>query len=497
MSAVPDALRRVAQSDPRRPALHGTGVSLDYGRLHSAVARLARSLAATGLRSFALLADNGLSWAVADLAALDAGLRLVPLPLYFSPRQIGHALRDAGVEGLLIEPSVELPASMSGAAREPMTLPPPLQLDLCRLSACAEPRLDPATQKITYTSGTTDEPKGVCLSASLIERRAEALRAASEATSSDTHLCVLPLATLLENVGGLYAPILAGAQVHIPKLADVGLVGASRFDAARLLAEADRRGASTLILVPHLLHASVQALEAGTPLPRTLRFVAVGGAPVSAKLLARADRVGLPVYEGYGLSECGSVVALNTPKARRVGSVGRPLPDVELSFESDREIHVVGQGFLGYVGEAPRPEGAPVATGDIGYIDDDGFLHLDGRKKNLFVTAYGRNVAPEWIERELCVMPDIPQAAVFGEARPFNAAVICSRASDAQIEDSLARVNATLPDYARVAEWLRADAPFSVTNAQLTPNGRLRRAAILAQYGERLASFYREKTSIT
>ena len=153
---------------------------------------------------------------------------------------------------------------------------------------------------------------------------------------------------------------------------------------------------------------------------------------------------------------------------------------------------MAGQAFLGYVGEAPRDPLAAVATGDTGYLDADGFLHLDGRKKNLFVTAYGRNVAPEWVERELCLMPAILQAAIFGEARPFNVAVIVSRAPDPQVEAALSAVNAALPDYARVTAWLRADAPFSVANSQLTPNGRLRRAAILAAYGERINRFYEE-----
>lgn len=471
--------------------------SLDYGRLHAAVSRLARTLSATGLRSFALLADNGLSWALADLAALSAGLRLVPLPLFFSPRQIEHALRDAGVEGLLLDPSVSLPATLRNEPRHPLTLPPPLRLELCRLSGASEPRLDPATQKITYTSGTTGEPKGVCLSAALIERRAEMLRVASEATGSDAHLCALPLATLLENVGGLYVPLLAGAQAHLLPLADVGLSGATRFDPACLLAELSGRRASTLILVPQLLLGLVLALESGAPLPSALRFVAVGGAPVSTALLQRAERVGLPVFEGYGLSECGSVVALNTPAMRRPGSVGRPLPGAALSFDDDGEIRVTGDGFLGYVGETPRCGTAPVATGDLGHLDDDGYLHLGGRKKNMFVTAYGRNVAPEWVERELCVMPAVVQAAVFGEQRPFNVAVIVSSAADDRIEAAVVRVNASLPDYARVTAWMRADAPFSISNAQLTPNGRLRRAAILAAYGDRLASFYCEATTPT
>jgi long-subunit acyl-CoA synthetase (AMP-forming) len=494
---VVEALGRRARTDPRRPALHGPSYSLDYGRLHAAVCRLGSALSDTGLRSFALIADNGLTWALADLAVLAAGLRLVPLPLFFSSRQIEHALRDAGVEALLVDPSSTADAWRIRSGCVAMPTPPPLRLELCGLPILAGARVPAGTQKITYTSGTTGEPKGVCLSAGLIEERAEALRIASGASAADAHLSALPLATLLENVGGLYAPLLAGAQVHLLPLVDVGLSGASMFDPVCLLKEVSRRGASILILVPQMLHALVLALEAGAPLPRTLRFVAVGGAPVSTALLTRAEQAGLPVYEGYGLSEFGSVVALNTPAMRRIGSVGRPLPGAVLTFGDDREISVTGRGFLGYVGDEARSETEPVATGDTGFVDDDGFLHLDGRKKNLFVTAYGRNVAPEWVERELCVMPAIVQAAVFGEARPFNAAVIVSSADDDQIARALSQVNDSLPDYARVSAWLRADAPFSLSNSQMTPNGRLRRTAIQAAYGERLSSFYSDEQSTT
>ncbi|MGQ3058276.1 MAG: AMP-binding protein, partial [Nevskia sp.] len=223
-----------------------------------------------------------------------------------------------------------------------------------------------------------------------------------------------------------------------------------------------------------------------------LRVVAVGGASVSPRLIDRAVALGLPVYEGYGLSECGSVVALNRPGAARPGSVGRPLPGLDVQVSDRGELVVSGRGFLGYVGEAARAADAPVATGDLGHFDADGYLHLDGRSKNLIVTAFGRNVSPEWIERELTVAAAIPQAAVFGDGQPSLSAVIASTASDAAIDAALAAVNALLPDYARVRRWLRADAPFSTANQQLTANGRPRRAAIVAAYGARLTALHEE-----
>lgn len=491
MSTVIAAVRSVAMNDPRRPALHGDTDSLDYGSLHTAVHRLACALSQTGLRTFALLADNGLSWAVADLAALAAGLRLVPLPLFFSPRQMLHALRDAAVEGLLVEPSITLPDLVKASPPEALKSSASIGLELRRLPTGAPARIPTATQKITYTSGTTGASKGVCLDAALLEQQAEALRQISAAHVADAHLCALPLPTLLENVAGLYLPLLAGAQAHLPRLAVTGpSAGPPGFDPHRLLNQVSTRRATSLILVPQMLQGLVVAIEAGAEVPRTLRFVAVGGAPISPRLLERAERAGLPVYEGYGLSECGSVVALNTPAARRIGSVGKPIPGVRVSFSETRGIRVSGRAFLGYTGDSPRASGAIVDTGDLGHLDADGFLHVDGRSKDMFITAYGRNVSPEWIERELCLAPGIRQAAVFGEAMPFNVAVIVSDADDAQIDIALGQVNAGLPDYARVWGWLRADEPFSPANAQLTPNGRLRRERISAAYRTRLSTFF-------
>ncbi len=236
------------------------------------------------------------------------------------------------------------------------------------------------------------------------------------------------------------------------------------------------------------------------PVPGRLRYVAIGGAPVSLRMLTRAAQLGLPVYEGYGLSECGSVVSLNCAIDNRAGSVGKPLPHVQIKFAADDEIMVSNGAFLGYLDAGPQ---APVTddffhTGDCGYQDSDGYLHLTGRKKNMFITSFGRNVAPEWVERELIRPGVILQAAVFGEGRPFNIAVIVASGrpgSEARpaIDAAIAAANRDLPDYARVGTWIQAQEPFSVENGMLTANGRIRRDRILACYAEQINFIYGEK----
>jgi acyl-CoA synthetase (AMP-forming)/AMP-acid ligase II len=248
--------------------------------------------------------------------------------------------------------------------------------------------------------------------------------------------------------------------------------------------------AESIILVPQLLAALVAALERGAPPPASLELVAVGGGHVSPALLGRADRLGLPVYEGYGLTECASVVAFNTPAARRIGSVGRPLPHGEVSIDARGEIHVGGGAVGGYVGGEHVSQ--RFATGDLGHLDADGFLHVHGRRKNLFITSFGRNVSPEWVEAELCEEAAIAEAAVFGEGRPWNVAVIVPTGGTppAHVRSAVEAANRRLPDYARVGDWIIAKAPFSASRGELTANGRNRRAGIWTRYCEQLDALY-------
>jgi long-subunit acyl-CoA synthetase (AMP-forming) len=164
---------------------------------------------------------------------------------------------------------------------------------------------------------------------------------------------------------------------------------------------------------------------------------------------------------------------------------------VTVKIADDGEIFVKGSNHSGYLGqETDTPE--YLATGDIGYLDDDGYLYLSGRKKNMFITAFGRNVSPEWVERELVLQSEIKQAAVFGEGRPWNVALIVpeSHCKIIDINNAIDKANQNLPDYAQIKSWLTATEPFQLTNNQLTGTGRLRRDAIFQQYAEHIADLY-------
>lgn len=469
-------------------------IQINYQQLFSEISSLQTQLnqhIKNASPVMALALDNHTAWMMVDLAAMVNLTPLVPLPLFFSNSQVLHALTDAGANVLICDN----PAHFCDILGEVVTGQSTLtvagkKLTLLELNIPAK-NLPKGTAKITYTSGTTGAPKGVCLSQQAMLSVANAIKTATNLTSNDVHLCVLPLSTLLENVAGVYAILLAGATAHILPSTQVGLIGSS-LDIHQLCKALASTKASTAILIPQLLNALVTACEAGVKLPH-LRFVAVGGAHVAIPLLQRAAALKLPVFEGYGLSESASVVALNTPSAQKISSAGKPLAHIEIAFSAENEILVKGANLLGYTGDiAVDSTDSFVKTGDIGYLDVDGFLFINGRKKNIFITSFGRNVSPEWVERELTSCDTILQVCLFGEAKPWNTAIIVPSeyATFAQIEADITAINANLPDYARVTEWLPAYAPFSIQNQQLTANGRLKRDVIWQAYQQQIDVLY-------
>ncbi len=468
----------IALSDP------GTGQRVRYADLCERVGKLAEYLVeldaflAPDTGPIGLLAANGIDWVLADLAALAAGNCLIPLPTFFSPEQREHALDDAGA-GFLIAP---LNAQLPGRYKLLNPLPETGELALWQRQSDRQAVPLPAgTLKVTYTSGSTGNPKGVCLSEMQIATVATTLADATRDLRAKRHLCVLPLATLLENIAGIYVPLLQGAEICVPDLATLGFRGSSRFDPQRFLAGIGTIKPHSLILIPQLLTCLVEAGRSGWQPPDSLVFIAVGGGKVSPVLVREADELGLPVFQGYGMSECGSVVSLNLPGENRPGSVGKPLSHITVEIK-DGEIHIDRHRCLGYTGGETLP--GLLATGDLGYLDDDGYLYISGRRKNLLITSFGRNISPEWIEAELSTITGMMQVFVAGDSQPYLGALLFATPAleDEQLEEAIATVNASLPDYARIGRWQRIHNPFSIVEGTLTANGRPRRERILTRY---------------
>lgn len=470
-----------------RPLFSDGRHALDRAALQARVADVSAALLARRLprAPVAILADNSPEWLAIDLATQRLGLTLVPLPLFFTPAQWLHVLAASGCSAVFCAQPQQAAALGFDAA---IDCGGPLAL--CEAAAANEAPALPDTQKITFTSGTTSAPKGVCLSTAQQWQVAQALHGGLGGLGVERHLCLLPFAVLLENIAGPYTALLSGATTICPPLAETGLSGASQFDPQLCLAAIERYQAHSVILLPQMLQALVAVTAPGDARLASLRFVAVGGAKTPPRLLAAARARGLPVFEGYGLSECSSVVALNLPGAARDGSVGRPLPHRPVRIAADGEIEV-GGAAAHYLGQAPAGE-AWLATGDLGHLDADGFLYIDGRKKDILITGFGRNVSPEWPEAALLGTGMVAQALVVGDGLPYLGALIVplsARIGAEQIAEAVALANRDLPDYAQLRRWTVV-APFTPANGLATANGRPRRPAIHQHYATQIASLY-------
>jgi long-subunit acyl-CoA synthetase (AMP-forming) len=470
VSFLLDALRAHAGRTPVAPALEdGSGVTWSWRQLVAAVeveiATLRAQLRNLG-RPVALLADRSMSQCVTDLALMECGVPVLSLPLFFSEAQRIHALVQSGAQMLIRERDGTL-------LRE--SLP----------DAGAGGEIPAHTARISYTSGSTGVSKGICLSAGHLLAVARGVAAEVAAAHAGRHLAILPPGVLLEEVAGCHAALLSGATYIAARQQLVGLASPFQPDFPRMAAAIDATGATSLILVPEYLAGLVAFLErSGQRLP-ALTLVAVGGARVAPALLARARDVGLPARQGYGLTECGSVISLHDGTTLGSGSVGQSLGTHGIRIARDGEILIDGPLYLGTIGAPLSPDSHHdgYATGDIGRVDANGHLWIEGRKSNLIITSFGRNVSPEWIESLLLEQRCIAQVMVHGEGAARLSALVVPRGqcASADIDAATATVNATLPEYARIGQWRRA-LPFTPANGQLTANGRLRRAQILAHY---------------
>jgi long-subunit acyl-CoA synthetase (AMP-forming) len=290
---------------------------------------------------------------------------------------------------------------------------------------------------------------------------------------------------LLENIAGQMAARRQGATLIALPMTELGWVGSSQFDPARFHVAVQTHQPQSLIVLPQMLRAWCAYLQQSRQTaPDCLKFVAVGGAAVGGPLLDAAHDLNIPAFEGYGLSEGASVQTLNLPGAHRPGSVGRALPHSELRIGADGEIEIKGSLMAAYLGQsAPMPDWWP--SGDVGEIDTDGYVFIRGRKKNILISAYGRNISPEWVETALTSHESILQAAVFGDGEPSLWAVIWPMkptTCDADLQRAIDQTNAALPDYARISRWVRAIDGFHVQSGYATANGRPRRASILAAH---------------
>jgi long-chain acyl-CoA synthetase len=483
MSAIIQSLEQLRLSSPDKAAIRGSQQTLTWQQFHAAVMSLTPALDAC--ETLGLCMNNSPAWIVADLGAINAGVTNVPLAVFFSDAQLQHVIADARIDTVITDQPQRFESLATVLSSRNIEIAG-VTATILQLETDSAGRYSAA--KVTYTSGSTGTPRGVRLGLAAMETVANSLAAAAGAREQERALVLLPLSILLENIGSVYVPILAGAEIIVPDASELGIQGSSKVDVAAFVAAMNRIRPNTLIVPPNLLKLLV-GLAQQQQLPDSFRFIAVGGAPVGTALLEAADKAGLPVYQGYGLSECCSVVTVATPQQNRRGSVGKPLPHARVRIDDDGEIHVGGVTFDGYLNKSDQGNDE-LATGDLGYFDNDGYLFVTGRNRHRIITGYGRNISPEWLESELVAHPCIGQAVVFGDELPaLTAVVVPSTSLDfAELLAAITEVNHTLPDYARIDDYILADQPFTVANSELTAGGTPARNVIKQRYADQISN---------
>ncbi|HSF60508.1 MAG TPA: long-chain fatty acid--CoA ligase [Gaiellaceae bacterium] len=540
----------------------------------------ANGLLARGVRkgdTFAILGRNTLDWALVDFALAQIGAVGVPVYASSSPHDVEYLLSHSEAVGIVCEDAEQL-AKIETVSGELSSLEHILTFhDLDGLAAhgqdfaAANPTaLDDASEAIAesdlftiiYTSGTTGPPKGCMLS----HRNYYAMTSVVDQMDSyyrtdDLMLLYLPLA---HNFGRLM--LLTGAYVGFPiaLLPDPLRVGEvlphvrptvlpsvprvyekvhtavqTRFDEAtglrrRLIdwalpigrevsrLEADGKPVPALLRTRHRLADRLVFSKVRARLGGRLRIAISGGAPLAMEIAEFFDAIGVRIVEGYGLTECTTACSTNRPDVYRFGTVGRPLPGFEVRIAEDGEILVRSETvFQGYFKdeEATAAVLAPdgwLRTGDIGELDTDGFLRVTDRKKDILVTAGGKNVAPQNIENDLKTSRYVSQALVVGDKRPYVAALItldsdeigrwaASEGIDADVA-ALARdegvralvqeivddANRERSHFEQVKRFAILPRDFTMADGEITPTLKLRRRAVTEHFSSEIDALYAE-----
>jgi len=457
------------------------------------IRRFGRALLGMGVRPgdrVAIMAPNGPDWVYADLGAMACGALSVPVYHTEGISTVLHILRDSGSRYLFLYSPV-IWTELAGRLGEVPDLenvillqgegeyPPALglesflagaeeiedgQLDQRLEAGTAE---DPAT--IIYTSGTTGPPKGAVLSHRNLLSNVAACVRLFQVGPQDRSLSFLPLSHVFERMGGYYLMLHQGAVIayaenfdsvpanllevrptvvtSVPRLYEkmyarvlervlsgswlkkqlffFALKVAKRFVADQQAG----REPGHLVKLGTKLGRRVVFRHLAERLGGRLRFFISGGAPLGKDIGEFFMAAGLPILEGYGLTETSPVIAVNTLQAVRIGTVGRPLTGTEVRTAEDGEILVRGPGvFRGYWNDPERTAEAFIdgwfRTGDIGEVDRDGFLAITDRKKDLIVTAGGENIAPQVLENRLKTNKFLSNALVLGDRKPYLTALL-------------------------------------------------------------------------
>lgn len=529
----------------------------------------------------AILSENRPEWAVVDLAALSIGAVTVPIYFTNSSEQIEFILSDALISIIFVSHLGQYKKLFGNEKKmlkgivlfDPSGVPEgegitafsdikdyPFEAGV--VEGHVEALLPDDMASILYTSGTTGLPKGVILTHGNFFSNAVGCKSVVDIEDSDLFLSFLPLSHAFERTVGYYVPLLSGATIAYVEALDkiaqnmlevcpTVVLGVPRFyekTVAAIMGNVRSMAAWKKGLFGWALDVGAEAskLRNGNKvLPFFLsikeffahflvlrkirekmggkvRFFVSGGAALSADVAGFFDAIGLTILEGYGLTETSPVMCCNSFEARRLGTVGRPLPQVDIALAEDGEIITRGPNLMqGYFGRPDLTEevikNGWLYTGDIGEIDEDGYLKITDRKKDIIVTSGGKNVAPQAIEGALVGDSLISQAMVCGDGKNFITALIVpdfkelehlqpelglaglSRdellENESVLELFKVRIEERLQSFARyeqVRRFAMAREEFSMDKGEITPTLKLKRKVIYERYRSEMESLYQE-----
>lgn len=409
--SLPTAWSTVWERAPEAPILldpeHGW---VSAAELEEASRRVAGRLQAAGLEPgdrILCSAATSLGLVVAHVAALRAGIVVVPANTAYGERELAHVVGDARPRAALVDDD-ERAAWVRSAAPETIVVGPEVELPDGEPDELDDVAAD-APALIGYTSGTTGSPKGAVLTHANLVAGTEAVRLAWRWAAEDRLVLALPLFHVHGLCVGLHGTLLTGGSaVLLPRFDVDGVLDAARAEEATLF-----------FGVPTMYHRLARSPRA--PELERLRLCVSGSAPLPAELhRALSECAGQQVLERYGMTETLMNASNPYDGERRPGSVGLPLPGVELRLdeESDGEILVRGPNVFGGYWERPEANAESFTdgwfrTGDLGCFDADGYLRILGRSKELIITG-GLNVYPREVEDVLLDHPDVAEAAVVG-----------------------------------------------------------------------------------
>lgn len=575
MKTIPQKFKETAEKFSSRNALkfkfQGAYIGITFGELAKRVDHLAKGLKTLNVVKgdrVAILSENRTEWIRSDLAILTLGAVTVPVHTTLSPQIISHILNDSGAKVIIVSnqeqfnklftiindlPSLEvivyidLNQSLTDLPKKLVSLDELMKIGEQDQAEIKDEVNPDDLASIVYTSGTTALPKGVMLTHNNFMFDAAAAVAAVPASEKDVLLSFLPLSHVLERTAGYYAPfVCCGACIafaesmktlkeNLVEVKPTIIISVPRifekvhrgiWDKVKQAGGKKRKifiwalkqepGTFKYRLADMLVFKKVRKSFGGR-----LRFTISGGATLNHKLARFFNRMGIIILEGYGLTETSPSITVNRLDRVKFGTVGQQLPGVELKIAPDKEIITRGPNLMkGYYNneELTRQvidEDGWFHTGDLGFINNEGYLIIIGRKKEMISLSNGKIVWPEQIELMLNNDRFISQSMVYGDNKNFISALIVpdwqeitrnlaelkltTKEPEEFIKDEklvkligerLAKINQQFADWEQIKKFILLPREFSQEKDELTPTMKLRRKKIEETHYKNLQNLY-------